>query len=313
MQKTFSGADDMYELSNIKGIEIRHIKAFDAVVKTRSFSEAAKQLNTVQPALSRCVKELEDIFHTQLIDRTTRPIKLTLAGETFHKHVRTILHRLEISVHDVHKISKSQHGSIKIAVSDDVNMSLISDILAQFREDSPEIEIQFVEVNLQTQLAGLRKGDFDAGFCRYPIGNDPEIKSICAYQENLIVVLPKRHPLLQEKTIEIDQFLSQGIIFYHPEHLQGSYQQVIQKITTTDIKPFISHYARSFEFMLSLVSAGFGISMMGESRKDTANSINVASRPFTNRITLDTYLLYSMRSSNILKPFIYRANSLRIA
>jgi len=297
---------------NIRSIEIRHIRAFDAVVKTGSFSEAAKTLHTVQPALSRCVKELENVLGATLIDRTTRPIRLSLAGESFHKHAKAIIHRLRISIQDIREISKGHHGVIKIAISDDINMSLISDLLAQFREDSPGVEIQFLEVNLTTLLNGLRKGDFDLGFCRYPLTDDPVIKSICAYQEELVVALPKRHPLLKERTILLDQFLTQPLIFYHPQQLQGSYQQISQKINLSEMQPMIVQYAKSFEFMLSLVAAGFGISMIGNSRKEIAHSANIATRPFATRLTLETYLLHSSSaSSNALKSFIHRTNSLK--
>ncbi|CAK7009525.1 LysR family transcriptional regulator [Saezia sanguinis] len=296
---------------NIRGIEIRHIRAFDAIVKTGSFSEAAKILNTVQPALSRCVKELENVLGAILIDRTTRPIRLSLAGESFHKHAKAIIHRLRISIQDIQEISKGHHGTIKIALSDDINMSLISDLLAQFREDSPGVEIQFLEVDLSTLLTGLRKGDFDLGFCRCPVADDPVIKSICTYQEEFFAVLPKRHPLLKNKAIELDQFLSQPLIFYHPQQLQGSYQQVSKKINLCETQPMIVQYAKSFELMLSLVAAGFGISLIGSSRKEIAHSVNVATRPFATRLTLETYLLHASASSSALRSFIHRTHTLQ--
>ena len=293
---------------NLRKLGFHHIRCFNTVVRTGSFSEAAKTLNTAQPALSRIVKELEDILDIQLIIRSTRPIKLTLAGQVFHDHSKTILRQTEIALKDIQGISRGFTGVLRLALSDDVNVTVMSDLLAQFREKSPEIEIQFTEINIACQLAGLRKGDFDAGFARYPI-EDSDIKSTCIYQEELVVVLPKRHPLLERKTIDLEDFLTQPLIYYHPRHVEGSYKQISKKINLTETKPNIIQHAKTFEFMLSLVSAGFGISMMGSSRIKVADLVNVTTRPFTEHITLDTYLMHPELPTDALKLLIDWANT----
>ena len=293
-------------------IGLKHIRCFDAIVKTGSFSEAARLLHTVQPALSKYIKELEDILSTRLICRDTRPIRLTLAGESFKNHAANLLQYLDKAIQEIQSISKGYNSVLRIARSDDVNFVTLSDFLSEFRECCPEIEIKFISVDYESQLSGIKTGAFDAGFCRYP-AEDPQLITTQIYHEDLVAVLPKHHPLSNYPGIKLEQFLCEPLIFYHPEEIKGSYKQVLNKISRTKAQLNIVQSANSFEFMLSLVAAGFGISLMGSSRVPMSRHANIVIRPFAQPITLETYLVYPMEGSNALKRFIWKTSSLKVA
>ncbi|MCG8970335.1 LysR family transcriptional regulator [Streptomyces sp. CL12-4] len=73
------------------GIELRHLRAFAAVARHRSFTRAAEQLLTAQPALSRTVAQLETALGVRLLERSTRRVELTATGSVFLSHAERTL------------------------------------------------------------------------------------------------------------------------------------------------------------------------------------------------------------------------------
>lgn len=76
-------------------VELRHLRAFEAVARLRSFTNAAAELSITQPALSRTVAQLEDALGVPLIDRGSRHVAATVAGQTFLEHVERVLAELD--------------------------------------------------------------------------------------------------------------------------------------------------------------------------------------------------------------------------
>lgn len=76
-------------------VELRHLRAFEAVARLRSFTLAAAELGITQPALSRTIRQLEDAVGMTLLDRSSRHVEATAAGRTFLDHVERVLTELE--------------------------------------------------------------------------------------------------------------------------------------------------------------------------------------------------------------------------
>ncbi|ORW51553.1 LysR family transcriptional regulator [Mycobacterium parmense] len=75
-------------------VELRHLRAFEAVARLASFTNAAEELRITQPALSRTIRQLEDAVGVTLLDRSSRHVEPTPAGRTFLEHVERALAEL---------------------------------------------------------------------------------------------------------------------------------------------------------------------------------------------------------------------------
>src|ERR1700761_4054417 len=75
-------------------VELRHLRAFEAVARLTSFTHAAEELSITQPALSRTIQQLEDALGVTLLDRSSRHVETTPAGRTFLEHVERVLAEL---------------------------------------------------------------------------------------------------------------------------------------------------------------------------------------------------------------------------
>ncbi|MGA4849150.1 LysR family transcriptional regulator [Streptomyces sp. G5(2025)] len=89
------GMNDVRLQGPLDGIELRHLRAFLAVADELSFTHAADRLRVGQPALTRAVRALEESLGARLLDRTTRRVALTGAGQRLRDDLAPLLRRLE--------------------------------------------------------------------------------------------------------------------------------------------------------------------------------------------------------------------------
>ncbi|GAA2623550.1 LysR family transcriptional regulator [Streptomyces axinellae] len=76
---------------DVTDVELRHLRAFTAVARHRSFSRAAGELLITQPALSRTIAQLEGKLSVRLLDRSSRHVELTETGAQFLVHAERVL------------------------------------------------------------------------------------------------------------------------------------------------------------------------------------------------------------------------------
>src|SRR5690348_12913706 len=93
-------------------IELRHLRYFLAVVETLHFSKAAERLGMAQPPLSQQIRRLEEIVGHRLFDRTTRGVKLTLAGQLLAERARSTLDKVHDDLAQVRRLGRGEEGKI---------------------------------------------------------------------------------------------------------------------------------------------------------------------------------------------------------
>src|ERR1700760_3193064 len=98
-------------------IELRHLRYFLAVAETLHFSKAAQRLGMAQPPLSQQIKRLEQLIGHRLFDRTTRGVKLTLAGQLLADRARTTLDRIQDDVAQVRRLGRGEEGTLTVGYS----------------------------------------------------------------------------------------------------------------------------------------------------------------------------------------------------
>ncbi|MEZ0352555.1 LysR family transcriptional regulator [Mycobacterium sp. pR1184] len=91
-------------------VELRHLRAFEAVARLQSFTQASDVLAITQPALSRTIAQLEDALGVTLLDRSSRHVEMTDAGRTFFEHVERVLAELERGVAAVRRQASIRLG-----------------------------------------------------------------------------------------------------------------------------------------------------------------------------------------------------------
>jgi DNA-binding transcriptional LysR family regulator len=134
--------------------------AFVAVLEQKSFSKAAKHLNLSPPRVSEMVRQLEERLGVRLVERTTRSVAPTVAGERLLARLRPVLDDYRAALDLVNDFREKPAGVVRLTVAPPVAyLGLISSI-SRFLVAYPEIS---VEIAADSALTDIVAGRFDAG------------------------------------------------------------------------------------------------------------------------------------------------------
>ncbi|MCA8072532.1 LysR family transcriptional regulator [Acidovorax sp. YS12] len=288
-------------------MELRHLRCFLAVAEELHFARAAERLHIDQSPLSRTIKELEEDLGARLFVRTTRSTQLTRAGRLFLEHVRRVFLVLSQARDSVKSVANGFHGQLRIALSDGITPSRLPTLLAQYREEDPEIEIRLFEVPLAQQIKGLHDDLYDAGFSMAEDAGDG-IAATPAWEDELMLAVPARHPLLAFKKVPLEEVLRYPLALGDPAICEGHARQVDRFLRKLVQEPLIAQRVATFDVMMTLVSAGLALGLAGEAHIAASREPGVVARRLAGKPPmLTTYLLRrDAEPSEMLARFIER-------
>jgi DNA-binding transcriptional LysR family regulator len=136
------------------------LNAFVAIADARSFSVASRALDLSPSALSHAMKGLEARLGVRLLNRSTRSVALTEAGEQLLVRVRTALTDLEDAMEEASSFRARASGSIRISASESGAKPIVRHVLPGFLASYPDIHVEFVT---DTRMVDIVADGFDAG------------------------------------------------------------------------------------------------------------------------------------------------------
>lgn len=295
-------------------MELRHLRCFIAVAEELHFARAAKKLHIDQSPLSRTIRELEEELGVQLFARTTRSTQLTRTGQLFLEHVPRIFAALEQARDSVKSAANGFHGQLRIALSDGITPSRLPALLARCREEDPEVEIRLFEVTLAQQIKGLRDDLYDAGFSMADEAGDGIVVN-AAWDDELMVAVPARHPMLAYKRIPLDEVLRYALVLCDPAVCEGHARQVDRILRRQGQEPLVAQRVATYEVMMTLVSAGLALGLASAAHIAFGREAGVVARRLEGSPTmLTTYLLRrDAEPSEMLARFVERVASIDAA
>ncbi|MBP8286327.1 MAG: LysR family transcriptional regulator [Rhodoferax sp.] len=288
-------------------MELRHLRSFQAVAEELHFARAAERLHIDQSPLSRTIKELEEELGVRLFVRTTRSTQLTRAGSLFLEHVSRVFATLDQARDSVKSASNGFHGQLRIALSDGITPSRLPALLARSREEEPEVEIRLFEVPLAQQIQGLHDDLYDAGFSMANDAGDG-IAVLPAWEDELMVAVPARHPVLAYKRVPLREVLRYPLALGDPAICEGHARQVDRVLRKCEQEPLIAQYVATFDLMMTLVSAGLALGLAGAAHIASSREQGVVARRLMGKPPMLTTFLLRRDSelSEALARFIDR-------
>lgn len=295
-------------------MDLRHLRCFLAVAEELHFARAAERLHIDQSPLSRTIKEIEEELGARLFVRTTRSTQLTRAGRLFLEHVPRVFAALEQARDSVKSAAHGFRGQLRVALSDGITPSRLPALLAQCREEDPEVEIRLFEVPLAQQISGLHDDLYDAGFSMAEDVDDGIVVSP-AWEDELMVAVPARHPVLAFKRVPLEEVLRYPLVLGDPTICEGHARQVDRFLCKLGREPLIAQRVATFDVMMTLVSAGFALGLAGSAHIASSHEPGVVSRPLAGTPPmLTTYLLRrDAEPSEMLAQFIERVACIDLA
>lgn len=189
--------------------------------------------------------------------------------------------------------------TLSIALSDCLAYLRLSKPLAEQRRRNPDIHIRLWEGNLAKLHRGLTTGDFDLGLCqspRAPIG----IEVSPLWHEPLVLAASEIHPLMADQASSLNPLPTFTWITLDREAYAGYRDQVdLQLLSGRNAKPSSVITAQSFDLMMTMVAAGYGVCVAPMSHVQRYRAFGIAWRQIEDPpMTLTTYLLHRRDAGN---------------
>jgi LysR family transcriptional activator of glutamate synthase operon len=142
-------------------VELRQLVYFEAVARHASFTRAAEALHIAQPAVSAQVRQLERELGTPLLERTTRRVALTHAGDLFLAHARSVLAELDNARTELNELSAVLRGRLRLGVTPVLGPVNLPSALAVFHRNYPEVALSLRSGLIADLLHHLDRGVID--------------------------------------------------------------------------------------------------------------------------------------------------------
>lgn len=245
-------------------LELRHLRYYAAVARELSFSRAAEQLHIAQPPLSRQIRTLEDELGAELIDRGSRPLRLTPAGRFFQTQALLMLDRMaEIQVATA-RIAGGKRTWYGLGFVPSTLYGALPEVIRRFREAQPAVELSLFEMTTVQQIDALKAGRIDVGFGRLQIDDDAVIGELVR-EEPVVAALPANHRLLKHKQLTLAKLAAEPLLLYPAKPRPSYADQVLEIFRSRGLKPTIALETNEVQTAIGLVVAGLGYALVPKS------------------------------------------------
>lgn len=220
--------------------KLQQLRVFQQVIRSGSIRGAARALGQSQPAVSRTIRELEQVLETQLIVRSSQGMTLTETGHTFALRMQLILEELQRAADEIQQLNQYSQGNVAIGCSSLLAATVLPTLVEAFKQPLPQAKLLIREAQLSTLLPALREGCLD-----FAVGSiSPELPLEGLIHEPLFsapfcIIARRGHPLAQATSL--DELREAKWLL--PETNMGYYQQLqsvlstfYQQLTTTPIR-----------------------------------------------------------------------------
>jgi DNA-binding transcriptional LysR family regulator len=147
----------------MRGTQFADLSVFAAVADQSSFTKAARRLGLSTATLSQTVRALETRLGVRLLNRTTRSVAPTDAGERLLTQLRPLLDGFDAAIESVNAFREKPAGHLRLTMPPPVARFVLAPVLARFLQQYPEIVI---EITVESGLTDIVAGRYDAGFRR---------------------------------------------------------------------------------------------------------------------------------------------------
>lgn len=171
---------------------LSQLRAFVAVAEHLHFRDAAAAIGMSQPALSGAVSALEEALGVQLLERTTRKVLLSAAGERLAERARSVLDAVGELLEEAEAARAPFTGVLRLGVIPTVAPYLLPTVLRLVHDRYPELDLQVHEEQTASLLEGLTQGRLDLLLLAMPLGTQG-VTELPLFDEDFVLVMPKDH------------------------------------------------------------------------------------------------------------------------
>ncbi|MCA1866576.1 LysR family transcriptional regulator [Agrobacterium genomosp. 3] len=233
-----------------------------AVAEHLNFRHAANALGVAQSSVSARVKALEEDLGILLFERHARGVRLTEAGRHFVERVAAGVDQLDHAVKTAGMAAAGECGRLRIGIHALIPGSFLAELVGQYREDHPGIEVEITEGTARDAVMQLRADRLDVAF----VAGKPELPDChtrLIWTEPLMAVLPEQHRLAGQSAIAWADLVGETFLVRHGGTGPQVHDHIVLRLAGRWPAPSILRFDVGRGTLLSMVGQGFGITIVG--------------------------------------------------
>jgi DNA-binding transcriptional LysR family regulator len=240
-------------------LELNDLRSFLVLSEQLHFRRAAEILHVSQPALSKQIRRLENMLGGQLLNRRSRGLHLTSAGQVLLQHARQVIEDTDSAERITRLALKGEAGALRVGFGIAVLARGLPNLMLRFRKRFPNVDLSVHNMSTSDQTEALLERKIDVGFVRLPILAE-EIETIPVVNERLMIALS------EQSTHKAKSGLAalSAAPFILPSRADSAsfYDHVFRTCRAAGFVPRVVQEADEFFTVLNLVRSGLGVSIV---------------------------------------------------
>jgi LysR family transcriptional regulator, transcription activator of glutamate synthase operon len=270
-------------------MDLRQLRYLVALAEERHFTRAAEREHIAQPALSQQIRKLEEEVGVALVERTTRKVSITEAGELLVARARRILSELNAAEAELEALRGILTGHVSVGAMHTMGPVDVSLALAIFHQRHPGVELTVLEQSSEELAEMLRDDVLDLAYLS--VTERIESHGLGLHQlvsEELVVILPRSHPLAKRSGVRMRELAGEQFISYR----DGSRLRELLNLAAREAEfdPQVMLESNESQRIRRLVARGMGVAILPRSDTEGAGAdvavVNLDQPALTRDITL---------------------------
>ena len=246
--------------------DLRLLSVLREVALRGSFSAAAESLAYTQPAVSQQIARLEKQVGVKLLERESRGIRLTPAGEVLVRHTERILAQLAAADEELLDVAAQARGRLRIGSFATAAGTIVPRAVAAFRSLRPAIEVEISLLDPHESIPAVRRGDIEiaiteeGGFSGDADTSGLEVEHLL--DDHMWVSLPADHPLATRRAIELSDLRDEDWMFACLTGTCADSNVVLRACQDAGFQPRIAYQSDDYFAIQGLVASGMGVALI---------------------------------------------------
>ncbi|MDD5627917.1 MAG: LysR family transcriptional regulator [Elusimicrobia bacterium] len=242
-------------------MHLESMRIFRDLIETGSFSKAAELNYLTQSAVSQQLKHLEKSVGRPLLDRGSRQLKLTSAGRIFYRAAKRIVAAYEDITARIQATAPESDQRLRIAAIYSVGTYVLQRYLKDFLRRCPEVKVEVDYQKASRICDDILRGRADLSIMAYPV-HRRDLQTIPLADEELVLALPKLHPLGRREALNLADLAGQDFIAF--DRGTPTRKALDHILRAAKVRPKVRMEFDNIETIKSAVSSGMGVSIVPE-------------------------------------------------
>ena len=246
-------------------LDVTSLQLFVAVCECGNMARAAQQAFLAPSAVSKRLADLEAHLGTALLQRHSRGVQPTAAGQSLLHHARKLLFGLERLHSELAEYASGVRGHVRIHATISAIVQFLPEDLGAFARTHSQIKIDLQEHLSPAVLQAVQEGAADVGICHLSAATPPSaasqsLQSRPYRSDHLVLVVPQSHALSARSALDFEEALSEDIVGLHAG---SSISLALQQAAARAGQPLRQRIqVTSLDAMCRMIDQGLGVGVL---------------------------------------------------